>query len=299
VLLSLARKRRLHVLAAGYAVVAVFGLVAAIARWGFGASGSNALAAGVIAAVPLLVALLGERITGIKAFSVEVSLAQITVPVQVDLTQAVMAMAEIGPSGSPELLVTFRDAIRSQARLLRLNLRNDDYWWSTRVYLAAAIAADYTKVEQLVFVRGQEERLWVGMLDPAITRARLAEVFPQYERNYRTARQQACNGRDVNAPFDADAEITSILMNWPGQFGWQEGQVKQIVTGDLLRRWLGADLDIEALPHGPLTPLLQYQINMRPRRYTALAAEGSLMAVVDKSELAARTTEEVLRRQLA
>ena len=298
-LLSLARKRRLNVLAAGYAVVAVFGLVAAIARWGFGVSGSSALAAGAIAAVPLVVALLGERITGIKAFSVEVSLAQITVPVQVDLTQAVMAMAEMGTSGSPELLVTFRDAIRSQARLLRLNLRNDDYWWSTRVYPAAALAADYTKVEQLVFVRGREERLWVGMLDPATTRARLAEVFPQYERNYRTARQDAGNVGDVNAPLDADAEITSILMNWPGQFGWLEDQTKQIVTSDLLRRWLGADLDTEALPHGPLTPLLQYQVNMRPRCYTALATEGRLMAVVDKSELATRTTEEVLRRQLA
>jgi hypothetical protein len=150
VLLSLARKRRLYVLAAGYAVVAVFGLVAAIARWGFGVSGSSALAAGAIATIPLVVALLGERITGIKAFSVEVSLAQITVPVQVDLTHAVMAMAEMGPSGSPELLATFWGAIRSQARLLRLNLRNDDYWWSTRVYLTAALATDYTKVEQLV-----------------------------------------------------------------------------------------------------------------------------------------------------
>ena len=296
---SLARKRRLNVLAAGYAVVAVFGVVAAIARWGFGVSGSSALAAGAIAAVPLVVALLGERITGIKAFSVEVSLAQITVPVQVDLTQAVMAMAEMGPSGSPELLVTFRDAIRSQARLLRLNLRNDDYWWSTRVYLAAAIAADYTKVEQLVFVRGKEERLWIGMLDPATTRARLAGVFPQYERNYRIARQAAASVGDVNAPLDADAEIASILMNWPGQFGWQEDQVKQIVTSDLLQRWLGTDLDAEALPHGPLTPLLQYQVNMRPRRYTALVIEGRLMAVVDKNVLATRTTEEVLRRQLA
>ena len=50
-LLGLARKRRLYVLAAGYVVVAVFGLVAAIARWGFGVSGSSAMAVGAIAAV--------------------------------------------------------------------------------------------------------------------------------------------------------------------------------------------------------------------------------------------------------
>lgn len=218
---ALVHTRRVRILAAGYAVVGVFALVAVVARWGFGVPDSRALAAGGIAAVPIVVALMGDRITGIKAFSVEVSLAQITVPIQVDLTRAVMAIAEMGPSGSPELMATFWDAIRSQARLLRLNLREND------------------------------------------------------------------------------TEITTILMDWPGKFGWNEDQAKQIVTSDLLRRWLGADLDTEALPHGPLTPLLRYQVNMRSHRYTALTTDGRLIAVVDKSELAARTTEAILDRQLA
>ena len=92
---------------------------------------------------------------------------------------------------------------------------------------------------------------------------------------------------------------TSCWDGWPGQHGWLEDKTKQIVTSDLLRRWLGEDLDTEALPHDPLTALLQYQVNMRPRRYTAMTTQECLMAVVDKSELATRTTEEVLRRQLA
>lgn len=302
---ALSSSRRLKILAAGYSVVAVFGLVAAVARWGFGTAGSAALVAGAVAAAPIVVALVGDRITGIKAFSVELTIAQISVPVQVDLTQAVMDIAEMGPSGSPELLATFRAAIRSRARLLRLNLRDDDYWWSTRIYLAAALAADYTKVEQFVFVRSQEERLWVGMIDPPTARDRLAEVFPQYERYYRDVRKDAVSpgdtpgGGDASTPLDRDAEITFILMNWPGKFDWNEAQAKQIVTSNLLRQWLGADLDTEFLPHGPLTPLLQYQVNTRSRRYTALTAEGHLMAVVDKSELATRTTEQVLHRRLA
>jgi hypothetical protein len=49
-------------------------------------SNSGALVAGAVAAAPIVVAFVGDRITGIKALSVEVSLAQITVPVQVDLT---------------------------------------------------------------------------------------------------------------------------------------------------------------------------------------------------------------------
>lgn len=196
-------------------------------------------------------------------------------------------------------MATFWDAIRSQARLLRLNLRENDYWWSTRIYLVAALAVDYTKVEQIVFVRGHEERFWVGMVDPSTARDRLAEKFPQYERYYRDARNSAATAGDVSAPLDPDTEITTILMNWPGKFGWNEDQAKQIVTSDLLRQWLGADLDTDALPHGPLTPLLRYQVNVRSHRYTALTTDGRLIAVVDKSELAARTTEAILHRQLA
>jgi hypothetical protein len=283
---------------AGYLIVGVFGLVAIVARWGFGVSGSGALVAGVVAAAPIMIALAGDRITGIKAFSVEISLAQITVRDQVDLTQAVMAIAEMGPSGSPELLATLRDAIRARARLLRINLHDDDYWWSTRVYLVAALATDYTKVEQLLFVRGQEERVWIGMIDPPTARDRLMQEFPEYERYYRDVRNMAAASTDVGAPLDMGAEIMDILMNWPGKFSGNEAQAKQIVTSDLVRHWLGADLDTEALPHGPLTSLLRYQVNLRPHRYTALTVDGRLIAVVDKYELAMRTTDELLRRQL-
>jgi hypothetical protein len=296
---ALIRNRRAKIITVGYAIVAVFGLVAIVARWGFGVSGTIALVAGIVAAAPILIAVVGDRITGIKAFSVEVSLAQITVPVQVDLTRAVMAIAEMGPSGSPELEANLRAAIQADARLLRLNLRNNDYWWSTRVYLVAALATDYTAVERLVFVRGQEEEIWVGMIDPKAARERLAEEFPQYERNYRDLRNVAVLAGDVNAPLDRDAEITSILMSWPGKFNWNEAQEKQIVTSDLLRSWLGLYLDTEALPHGPLTPLLQYQVNLRRHRFTGLTTDGRLIAVVDKSELATRTTDELLRHQLA
>ncbi len=130
---TLARNRRVRIMTAGYLIIAVFGVVAIVARRGFGVSGTGALVAGAVAAAPVVIALAGDRITGIKAFSVEISLAQITVRDHVDLTQAVMAIAEMGPSGSPSLLITLQDTIRAGARLLRLNLRNDDYWWSTRV----------------------------------------------------------------------------------------------------------------------------------------------------------------------
>ena len=68
----------MKIMAAGYVIVGVFGVVAIVAHWGFGASGSVALVAGVVAAAPIVVAFAGDRITRIKAFSVEISLAQVT-----------------------------------------------------------------------------------------------------------------------------------------------------------------------------------------------------------------------------
>ena len=62
--------------------------------------------------------------------------------------------------------------------------------------------------------------------------------------------------------------------------------------------WLPTELDRDSLPHGPLTPLLRYQIVTRPHRYTALTTAGRLIEIVDRTELAVRTTEAVLQREL-
>jgi hypothetical protein len=80
------------------------------------------------------------------------------------------------------------------------------------------------------------------------------------------------------------------MWRWQGAFTPPESSVKLIVGSNDLRDWLGGDLDTEAEPYGPLTPVLRYRINSRRRRYAALTDGPRLVAVVDRDELALRST---------
>lgn len=74
------RRRRLRVAAAGYAVVAVFGVAFILAQlvWRDGSTTARAVAAAVVA-TPLALAFIGDRITRFKLLSLEVSLTEVNV----------------------------------------------------------------------------------------------------------------------------------------------------------------------------------------------------------------------------
>jgi hypothetical protein len=278
--------RRVRIAAAGYLVLAIFGASAGLARLG-GAGPDSALIIGALAAAPALLAMMGERITGIKALSVEISLSQVAVPVEGDLTRAVMAIAETGPSASLDLLNSFVAAMRARWRVLRVNLRDDNYWWSTRVFLVAALAVDYTDVEAIVFVRSGEQRVFLGIATPGAVRARLGSVFPSYEVAYRKVRAEAVSAFE---PPNRDRELNEILMwRWTGALKPPEPEARIIVTSQSLMEWLQADLDTESLPYGPLGPILRYRICTRSQRYSALTNASQLVAIVDRDEVAVRT----------
>jgi hypothetical protein len=260
-----------------------------------GADLYGALIVGALVAAPLLIAFVGERITGIKAFSVEISLSDVAVAIEGDFSSSVMTIAETGPSASPDLLKSLRAAINGRVKLLRVNLRDDDYWWSTRVFLVAALALDYTDVDALVFVRSGDQRVFVGICAPQAVRSGLASVFPNYETAYRKIRTDAV----IAAPLDRDREVEEILeWRWSQALGPPESEVRQIVKSEDLKLWLKGDLDVESLPYGPLNPLLRYRIVTRPHRYSALTDQSRLVAVVDRDEVALRSAAAELAQRL-
>ena len=293
-----AAPRRVRIAAAGYLVVLVFAAGTGIARLA-GADLNPALIIGALVATPLLVSLLGDRITGVKAFSIEISLSDVSVPVERvegDFTGAVMEVVEMGGSAAPDLRDSIQSARAGRWKLLRVNLRSDDYWWSTRVFLVAALAMDYADIEALVFVRSREERIFVGIASPFSVRARLGAQFPDYEVAYRRVRSEVVS----EGIQERDQEVNDILgWRWTAAFKPSESEVKQIVTTDDLKRWLTRDdLDDESLPYGPLNPLLRYRIATRPYRYSALTDGTRLVAIVDRDELARRTAVADLEQRL-
>ena len=290
-----AAPRRLKMIAAWYLVAALFagGAAAALLLRG---DRSTALVAGLLLAAPVVAGLIGDRITGFKAFSFEVSLAEVTVSIEGDFSGAAMTVAEMGPSALPDLSGTLREVIKGRSRVLRLNLRDDDYWWSTRVFLVAALAQDYTEVEALAFVRGGEQRILVGVATPPAVRASLASRFPSYELAYRKARYEVA--AQMHRP---EEEVNEILSwRWAGAFQPDaETVVKVIVASKDLKDWLGTDLDDDAIPYGPLNPLRRYRIVTRHRRYTALTEDSRLIAIVDRNELTRRGSVAELEQRLS
>jgi hypothetical protein len=279
---------RVCIAGAGYGVVAIFGIGAGVAR-AFGAPIGSALTVGILAAAPIVVGLIGERITGVKAFGVEVKLTEVFPPLTGGFSEAIMMEAvstsavgsEVGSLSQP-----FKQLIQNRSKLLRINLRDDNYWWSTRIFLVAALAQDYTDVESLVFVTGDDEQIFVGIASPRDVRKRLAKEFSslEYEAAYQKARTPAATD-----PSDPDSQVTEILERWQdtafGELHQGEKEIKQIVSSGNLRRWLRGDLDTHSVPDGPLTPPKQYRIISHDRRYVALTDYERLKRVVDRDEL--------------
>jgi hypothetical protein len=281
---------------AGYAIVAIFGLASAMALIAH-ADRVTAITVGTLLAAPILIALIGDRITGVKAFSVELTLAEVSVPVEGDFSGAVMAIAEMGPSGTPELFGTLQSVITGRSKILRLNLRSDDYWWSTRIFLVAALAEDYTEVEAIVFVRSGEQRLFVGIATPHSIRQRMATRFPNYETNYRKARSEAT----YLPASTGDQELNEILSwRWGAAFTPNtENDLKLVTRSQDLRDWLDRDLDTDDFPYGPLTDLLRYRLIARSQRFAALTQDSRLTAIVDRDVLAQRSSLVDLEHRLS
>jgi hypothetical protein len=290
------RPDQVRVAVAGYLVVALLAVGAGLARLA-GASSQIALLAGALLAGPIVVVFVGKRVTGIKAFSVEISLSEVSVTVEGDFGGSVMSVAEMGASAAPDLMGNLQTAIEGHAKLFRLNLRDDTYWWSTRLFLAAALADDYTEVDGFVFVRAGDQRHFVGIASPRAIRFRMAARFPAYEVAYRSIRSDC-----LAPPLSPDRlrEVNEILTwRWGAALVPFESDVKQIVGAGELRNWLGADLDTEALRDGPLNALTRYRINQRSQRYTALTDGPRLAAIVDGNEIARRSTGKDLEKRLS
>ena len=170
--------------AAGYLVVGVFATGYLVASKLNGSDNTAAVVAGSLSAAPLALAFLWGRLKSVKAFGVEVSLEAVTIRVDESLANALTADQYF--SGAPHLLTRISDAVRRpDLQLIEINLRSVPYWWSTRLYLQAALLDDFSSVERLVFVEDDGQRRYVGMATPRDVRRASGVQPPGLEATYR------------------------------------------------------------------------------------------------------------------
>jgi hypothetical protein len=308
---------RLRVAAAGYVALAVFCVAAAIALW-LGSSIAVAAGVGALFAAPLVIALAGERITGIKGFGVEISLEKVTVDIAaISPGSATVAMHTEGVESvmdtqgwEPHLSAAyvpradpFRSLMYERSQVVLMNLRDDHYWSSTRIFLIAALTQDFTDVQALVFVRSGDQQVFVGIASPRAVRARLTEIFPAYEVAYRHARAAASRAQFEELVLHPVTEVTQML-----EFRWREAladleqpedDIERFVGSGDIQEWLRGDLDTRSFSDGPLTTLRQYRILCHDRPYAALTSDrGRLHSVVSRDELAASLSVGYVERRL-
>jgi TIR domain-containing protein len=316
----------------GYAVVIVFAATYLLARAADpGLSLTAALIPASLAAAPLVIAFIGDRITGLKFMSFEVELADVGVELNDDVSRAIQDLADMDQSGVPQISDRILESIAHPDRdlLLRVNLGNGTAWWSTRVFLLAALASDYTRIQQVVFVDDGDRQHFIGLAAPMSARWSLARKFPRYETAYRKIRSNlatptpptdtgqddrpppadtgqeptppADTGQEPTPPADIGSEVNSILEAWPQEFRWNEAATKEFASRASLAEWLSDCLDPESIEWdgGPLTPLVRFQINSRPTQYVAMTSGGNLLAVVDRFALATQAERDVLQARLS
>jgi Domain of unknown function (DUF4062) len=160
-------------------------------------------------------------------------------------------------------------------------------WWNTRFHLVAALASDFTDIQQFIVfnARGGFELI----APPTEIRRALAKATPKLEAAYQTAREFF--GPSVN-PIDAvtlNYSVASIQV-----FNQPESAFKQVVTPLMLRelgfRQQGEAIDLE-WHGGSLTP---FDIVLRKARFLVLMRDSKCEGIVDRVEIASRLAQVML-----
>jgi hypothetical protein len=289
----------LAVAAAGYAVVGLFALVYGIVRWGWpDLTQAFSVTIAALAAAPLALALLWNRLGGFKAFGFEITLTPPSAQMEPEVAAVVGEITEdqsFNSDSLPYIVEGITQAIaRPEQEVLELNLRDGNYWWSTRLFLLAALVEDYSRIQRLVFVEGGEERTFVGMAPPADVRRALALAtdWPILEQAYQNLRK--------NPPSTPGSELSRIVLGWSTyQFKqtWQvapDEDLRVKVDTTSLRRWLaliGKRLTTEnsvewhGITRRYLVRALLFQFDSP---YVALLRQGRLDRIVNRLDLALR-----------
>lgn len=275
------RPRWWSIAAAGYLVLIVFAAGYFATAWvDKGLGTSIQFIVGVLLAAPLAIAFLWNRLRTVKVLGIEIELSEVTVdvpPANPALEDAIAAHQYY--SGQEAILALVRQAVQGpDQQVLEINLRSQPYWWSTRLYLQAALLMDHSQVSHLVFVEGDAERRYVGITSTRDLRESLTKSMPCLDGIYRRLASQQIS-------------VDDLVQQWVAeQFdGQPEIDAKTRVSSKELRAILGDLLETSAVEHSEKEePEVYRHILAHGGHFVPLVNEGRLERIVDAGTLARR-----------
>lgn len=238
--------RRLWILLVGYGVIGLFLLafwmVQRVRQLPGEFSFSEGITFAIILVAPVLVALLWGNVHALKFGEIEVSLNDVTAKLDFELASKIQTMQG---SLTQELVNAMSEAIvRPELKLVEVNLRTGDYWWSTRLFLLAALAQEYTQIARLVFVEQNDRRRYVGMASPSVVREALAKQFSYLDQAFIEIRLTAGSGVQAVQAFGWQWPDFLFLDKSQQPKQGEEKQEKRAmkpVSAETLRRWISLE----------------------------------------------------------
>jgi hypothetical protein len=243
-----------------------------------------------------------DRLTGFKVLGVEFTLADSFARIDATLATALSASEAQYFSGNEEIFqVVDRVIANSNIELLELNLRTTRYWWSTRVYLQAALVADYTNIQRLVFVDGDAQRRYVGMASPSEVRRALGHLPGlNLELVYRRIQQEV---RQVLRPLEL-SEVARIVYSWSTSTFSKDGQdvledaAKTSTSAELLTQQVKLETTAVDWTEPLDSPRLQALVLDKGFRFVPLTENGRLARVVNTEKFSRRIASQAVRASL-
>jgi hypothetical protein len=285
-----------------YVLVGVFGATYGLVHL-ISSDSSTAVIWGACIAGPLALGFIWERLTGLKVFGIEVSLVQAFVWVDATLNTALSASEQQYFSGDEAIFGLVDKVIENPAiELLELNLRTTRYWWSTRLYLQATLAEDYTKIQRLVFVDGDAQRRYVGMAAPGEVRQALAHPPGlDLESAYREIQNEV--RKNPMPPDHSEARL--IVEQWAIHTFTKDGQTvgeeaaKTFMPAELLAQSVALETQSVEWDKPLDSPVLQTLVLEKRVRFVPLTQNGRLIQVVNAEGFARHMASETLRARLS
>jgi hypothetical protein len=139
---------------------------------------------------------------------VEVSLTQASTQLDAQLADA--AMIQYFSDERALLESISKTLIQQRQEVVEIPLRDpaNPYWWSTRLFLIAALTQDYARVRCFVFVDGGRDRRFVGVATPGDLRLSLAREFPTLAEVYAN---QVTNLTPTQLPTQ---QVEQLIQGW-------------------------------------------------------------------------------------
>lgn len=234
--------------------------------------------------------------------SAAVTMAGVTSQLNLQAATALAANSGTGDSDSSGgMSVAIVDAVANQQQALKIDLAS--VWWSTRLYLIAALAERLTRVRRILIVKSNPPaEQFIGQISTATIQSMIGPKIPVLD-NFRAA----LRARSIIFD-DVSQEINQVMTEWQGTFiAPSEFSTKVDLTPELLRRWFGEAMlqqpvhitDLERASVVDLLRLLDYPNDYVPvitRRAPATVGLPVLeqVDVLDKNALNARLARSYL-----